>query len=277
MGVATGASLRATLTLVGAGKMGGAMLEGWLALGLDAGDVAVLDPYAGPAIVALCEAKGVRLNPPRESLAPADALVLAIKPQSFEAAAPDIAPWVGPDTLVLSIMAGKTMRDIAARLPATAIIRAMPNTPASVGRGITGVAASPATTPAQRALADALLRAIGQVEWVETEELIDAVTAVSGSGPAYVFHLVECMAVAGVAAGLPEDIAMRLARATVEGSGELLHRDASTPAAQLRANVTSPGGTTAAALDVLMAPDGLARLMRRAIEAARRRAGELSG
>ncbi len=266
-----------SLILVGAGKMGGAMLEGWLSLGLDPARVVALDPYPGPAMAELCRTSGARLNPPRDALSPPDVLVLAVKPQMFDAAAPDLAPLVGPATLVLSIMAGKTIGNIEARLPAKAIVRAMPNTPAAVGRGITGAAASRAVTPAQRAMADALLTAIGRVEWVANEDLIDAVTAVSGSGPAYVFYLVECMAAAGVAAGLPEDIAMRLARATVEGSGELLFRDAATPAAQLRVNVTSPGGTTAAALDVLMAPGGLSALMGRAIAAAKRRSGELAG
>ena len=257
--------------------MGGALLEGWLALGLDAAGVAVLDPQPGEALKALCAARGARLNPPPRDLSPPEALVLAVKPQTFEAAAHGVAPLVGPDTLVVSIMAGKTIGDIAGRLPARAIVRAMPNTPAAVGRGITGATASAGVTPAQRAMADGLLRAVGGVEWVATEEMIDAVTAVSGSGPAYVFHLVECMAAAGVAAGLPEDVATRLARATVEGAGELLFRDAATTAAQLRVNVTSPGGTTAAALDVLMAADGLRPLMTRAIAAAKRRAGELSG
>ena len=269
--------LPASLVLVGAGKMGGAMLQGWLALGLPPSAVSVLDPFAAPELIALCASKGVALNPPMGSLAAPQVLVLAIKPQMLDQAAPDIAPLVGAGTLVLSIMAGKTMGDIAARLPATAIARAMPNTPASVGRGVTGVAASAGVTPAQRAMADALLRAIGAVEWVADENLIDAVTAVSGSGPAYVFHLVEALAAAGEKAGLPADIALRLARATVEGSGELMFREPSVSAAQLRKNVTSPGGTTAAALEVLMAPDGLSALMERAVAAAKRRAGELSG
>ena len=269
--------LPASLVLVGAGKMGGAMLQGWLALGLPPAAVAVLDPFAAPELIALCASKGVALNPPMGSLAAPQVLVLAIKPQMLDQAAPDIAPLVGAGTLVLSIMAGKTMGDIAARLPATAIARAMPNTPASVGRGVTGVAASAGVTAAQRAMADALLRAIGAVEWVADENLIDAVTAVSGSGPAYVFHLVEALALAGEKAGLPADIALRLARATVEGSGELMFREPGVSAAQLRKNVTSPGGTTAAALEVLMAPDGLSALMERAVAAAKRRAGELSG
>ena len=267
-----------SLVLVGAGKMGGAMLRGWLALGLKAAHIAVIDPWAGDEMKALCAQTGARLNPAPGSLSPPEILVLAIKPQSLPDAAPGIAPLVSPKTLVVSIMAGKTVTDICARLPAaTAVVRAMPNTPAAVGRGVTGAFASAGVSAEQREAANALLSAIGGVEWVADETLIDAVTAVSGSGPAYVFYLVECLAEAGAAAGLPADVALRLARATVEGSGELLHRDASTPAADLRKNVTSPGGTTAAALDVLMAPDGLALIMRRAVAAAKRRAGELSG
>ena len=269
--------LPSSLVLVGAGKMGGAMLQGWLALGLSPAAVSVLDPFASQDLIDLCAARGVALNQPIASIAPPQVLVLAVKPQMLDQAAPDIAPLVGAGTLIVSIMAGKTMGDIAARLPAAAIVRAMPNTPAAVGRGVTGVAASADVSPAQRAMADALLRAIGRVEWVADEALIDAVTAVSGSGPAYVFHLVEALAAAGEKVGLPADIAMRLARATVEGSGELMFREPDVSAAQLRKNVTSPGGTTAAALEVLMAPDGLGELMGRAVSAARRRAEELSG
>jgi pyrroline-5-carboxylate reductase len=152
----------------------------------------------------------------------------------------------------------------------------MPNLPASIGRGATGAAANPEVTEGQRLVADALLRSVGIVEWLDSEALIDAVTAVSGSGPAYVFYLAECLAEAGVAAGLPPDLARRLARATVTGAGELLFRS-ELPPETLRQNVTSPGGTTAAALDVLMAKTGLAPLLREAVSAARRRAEELSG
>lgn len=271
-------TLPTTLVLLGAGKMGGAMLRGWLALGMDGHGVTIVDPYPTDELLALAKEHGVLVNPPAGTIAPPEALVLSIKPQTLDTAAPDIAPLVGPNTLVLSIMAGKTIANIAARLPqAKAIVRAMPNTPAAVGRGITGAAASAGVSAGQRAAASALLSAIGTVEWLDREDWIDAVTAVSGSGPAYVFYLAECMAKAGEAAGLPADLAMRLARATVEGSGELMFRDAATPASQLRVNVTSPGGTTAAALDVLMAQDGLEPLMSKAIGAAKRRAGELSG
>ena len=266
-----------TLALVGAGKMGGAMLQGWLSLGLAPGGVRVFDPFPSDEMKALCAARGVALNPPLAGAAPPEVVVLAIKPQMLDEASASIAPLIGPATLVISIMAGKTIANIVARLPASAIVRAMPNTPAAVGRGITGAAANAQVTAAQRAAADALLRAIGQLEWVADESLIDAVTAVSGSGPAYVFHLVEALAAAGAAVGLPADIALRLARATVEGSGELMFQEPGTSAEQLRKNVTSPGGTTAAALEVLMGADGLTPLMTRAVAAAKRRAAELSG
>lgn len=266
-----------SLVLVGAGRMGGAMLRGWLDLGVSAAAVTIIEPYPSSELTALCSASGATLNPTKPPQAP-DALVLAVKPQTLDAAAPQIAPLVGPRTLVVSIMAGKTIADICARLPsAKALVRAMPNTPASVGRGVSGVCASAGVTPAQREMADALLGAIGAVEWLAHESLIDAVTALSGSGPAYVFLLAECMALAGEKAGLPRETAQRLARATVEGSGELMFREPETSPSQLRVNVTSPGGTTAAALEVLMGEDGLAPLMERAIAAAKRRAGELSG
>ena len=271
-------ALPASLLLVGAGKMGGAMLQGWLALGLEAGRIAVLDPYASAELTALCAGAGVRLNPPSAVMKAPDVLVLAVKPQSFDAAASSVALLVGEATLVLSIMAGKTIGDIAARLPKTGtFVRAMPNLPASIGRGITAAVASGAVTPRARAMADALLSAIGKVEWLDHEGLIDAVTAVSGSGPAYVFYLVECLAAAGAAAGLPADLALRLARATVEGAGELMARDPASPPARLRENVTSPGGTTAAALSVLMGQGGLEKLMTDAVAAAKRRAQELAG
>lgn len=265
-----------SLVLIGAGKMGGAMLRSWLDLGVPAARITILEPFPSGELIALCAATGASLNPSIPPQAP-DALVLAIKPQTLDAAAPQIAPLVGPQTLVVSIMAGKTIADIAARLPASAIVRAMPNTPAAVGRGISGAFASAGVSADQRAMAHALLGAIGAVEWLGDEALIDAVTAVSGSGPAYVFLLAECMAQAGEKAGLPREIAQRLARATVEGSGELMFREPQTSPAHLRVNVTSPGGTTAAALEVLMGEEGLAPLMERAIAAAKRRAGELSG
>jgi pyrroline-5-carboxylate reductase len=267
-----------SLALVGAGKMGGAMLEGWLETGLPGPAVSVYDPHVSPAMAALAERAGVILNPPEEARVAPDVLVLAIKPQMLESAAPGIRPLVGAGTLVVSVLAGKTVANLASALPeARAVVRAMPNLPASIGKGATGAFANEAVAEAQRAVADALLRASGLVEWVEDEGLIDAVTGLSGSGPAYVFHMVEAMAEAGVAAGLPADLAMRLARATVVGAGALL-AESDLPAETLRANVTSPGGTTAAGLAVLMrAENGLASLMRETVAAARRRAQELSG
>jgi pyrroline-5-carboxylate reductase len=266
--------LPSSLTLVGAGKMGGAMLSGWLRAGLDPAGTTVIDPSPSPETKAVCAQHGVALNPP--NLEPADVLVLAVKPQGLADAAPALAPVVGPGTLVISILAGKTIADIAARLPTAAVVRAMPNLPASIGRGVTGAVASAGVSPRQRAQADALLACVGLVEWLDQEVLIDALTAVSGSGPAYVFHLVEALAEAGCAAGLPRDMADRLARATVTGAGALLDGDPR-EAARLRQDVTSPGGTTAEALAVLMREDGLAKLMREAVAAAARRAGELSG
>lgn len=265
-----------SLVLVGGGKMGGAMLEGWLKQGLAPASVTVIDPHPSPWLLEQAARHGFALNPDQPG--EAEVLVLAVKPQMLESAAGLVDRLAGPETLVISVLAGKTIADLAARMPrARAFVRAMPNTPAAVGRGITGVAVASGMAAERAALAMRLLAAIGTVVDVGEERLIDAVTAVSGSGPAYVFHMVECLARAGEAAGLPADVAAQLARATIEGAGELLFREPQTSPAQLRINVTSPGGTTAAALDVLMAPDGLGPLMQRAVAAAQRRAGELSG
>jgi pyrroline-5-carboxylate reductase len=270
------AGLPGSVTLVGAGKMGAALLQGWAARGLSGEGVAIVEPRPSPEIAALAASRGFALNPTKR--APAQALVLAVKPQMLDAVAPDIAADAGPDTLVLSILAGKRIADFSARLPlARMIVRAMPNTPAAIGRGITGAYAGPAVDASGRDIAAALLGAVGEVEWIESEALIDAVTAVSGSGPAYVFYFVECLTKAGVEAGLPVETAARLARATVSGAGELLRQSPDTSPATLRENVTSPGGTTAAALAVLMAEDGFAPIVARAVAAARRRAEELSG
>jgi pyrroline-5-carboxylate reductase len=263
------------LLLVGAGKMGAAMLDGWLALGIDPASVIALEPQPAPEIAALAK-RGLRLNPKPAEIGPVAALVIAIKPQVAPEVVPSLKPHVGPSTVAVSIMAGRTLAFLEAALPGAAIIRAMPNTPAAIGRGITVAAPNARVGAGQRALVHTLLTAIGAVEWISDEGLMDAVTAVSGSGPAYVFLLAECMAKAGVAAGLPADLAEKLARATVAGSGELLARSP-LPASTLRENVTSPGGTTAAALGVLMASDGLDPLMTKAIAAATRRGRELAG
>ncbi len=271
-------TLPTSLILVGAGRMGSAMLSGWLAMGLPGKAIAIIEPAPSPELTALCAANGVRLGTDATGLGAAEVVILAVKPQMLDAAAPSLAALIGPDTLIVSILAGKTIANIAARLPgASAMVRAMPNTPAAIGRGITGVAASPAVTPRQRQMADALLGAVGAVEWLSNESLIDAVTAVSGSGPAYVFLLAESLARAGEAAGLPADLAARLARATIEGSGELMRLSPDVAPSKLRENVTSPGGTTAAALGILMGEEGLDRPMKDAVLAALRRAGELSG
>ncbi|MBO1903679.1 pyrroline-5-carboxylate reductase [Microvirga sp. 3-52] len=268
--------LPSSLILVGAGKMGGSMLEGWLKVGMKPEDVTVLDPKPSEEMTMFCRTKGISLNP--ADPAAADVLILAIKPQMLDEAAPALNGILGPQTLIISILAGKTIGDLRSRLPASsAIVRAMPNLPASIGRGATGAAVNEKVSETQRLTADALLSSNGIVEWLPSEDLIDAVTALSGSGPAYVFHLVECLADAGTAAGLPPDLAQRLARATVTGAGELLFQS-ELPPATLRQNVTSPGGTTAAALEVLMRePNGLKALMREAVAAAKRRAEELAG
>ena len=269
------ANLSGTILLAGAGKMGGAMLEGWLRLGLSPANVAVIEPQPSPEVAAL-SGRGLRLNPPRDAVGDVAAVVLAVKPQTAPEAMPALAPFVGEATVVVSIMAGRTLRFLADALPQAALVRAMPNTPAAIGRGITVMVANSRVSPEQRALVDALLSAVGAVEWISDETLMDAVTALSGSGPAYVFLLAEAMAHAGAAAGLPPALAATLARATVAGSGELLQRSPLDPAT-LRQNVTSPGGTTAAALDVLMGKDGLERLMTAAIAAATKRSRDLAG
>jgi pyrroline-5-carboxylate reductase len=263
------------VVLVGAGKMGGALLEGWIGLGVDPAHIAVIEPQPAEQVAALA-ARGVRINQDTASLRPA-AVVIAVKPQVAPQVMPDVAALMTPGAVAVSIMAGRTIAFLAAALPdGAAVVRAMPNTPAAIGRGITVAVPNAAVSPAQRRLADALLAATGGVEWIDDETLMDAVTAVSGSGPAYVFLLAESLARAGEKAGLPAALAARLARATVAGAGELLHRSPA-EAAALRQNVTSPGGTTAAALDVLMAPDGLDHVMDRAVAAATKRGRELAG
>jgi pyrroline-5-carboxylate reductase len=269
------ANLSGTILLAGAGKMGSAMLEGWLALGLSPENVAVIEPQPSRDILALSE-RGLRLNPARDAAGDVAAVVIAVKPQVADEALPALVTFVGGTTVVVSIMAGRTLQFLADSLPRAALVRAMPNTPAAIGRGITVAVANARVSDEQRALVDALLSAVGVVEWIADEALMDAVTALSGSGPAYVFLLAETMAHAGTAAGLPAALAATLARATVAGAGELLHRSPLDPAT-LRQNVTSPGGTTAAALDALMAEDGLERLMSEAIAAATKRSRDLAG
>ena len=266
---------RRTLALVGCGKMGSALLRGWIAGGA-ASRFLVVEPAGAPA--ELAGAAGISWHQTPEELpdqpAPG-AVVFAVKPQVIDAVLPGYRRWAGPDTLFVSIVAGKTIAGITRHLGPAALVRTMPNTPAAIGRGITVACANARVTQTQRALCDRLLAAAGESAWIEDEALLDAVTAVSGSGPAYVFLLIEALAQAAEAAGLPPDLALRLARATVAGSGELARLSDESPA-QLRENVTSPGGTTRAALDVLMAEDGLAALIGRAVAAAAARSRELA-
>jgi pyrroline-5-carboxylate reductase len=265
--------IKGTIVLCGAGKMGGAMLSGWLAQGLDARSVGVIEPHPSDEISALVT-KGVRLNPTPKQVGAVATLVVALKPQMFREAGPTLKQFAGSSTLVVSIMAGTTIASIE-EVCGGSVVRAMPNTPAAIGRGITVAVTAKNVSAEQRAVADALLRATGSVEWIDDENLMDAVTAVSGSGPAYIFLLAEELARAGVEAGLPPELATKLARETVAGSGELLHRS-ELPSATLRQNVTSPGGTTAAALEVLMGPDGMQSLLTRAVAAATKRSKELA-
>ena len=264
------------LLLVGCGKMGGALLGGWLGRDVAPGSVTVVEPFGADAVR---DKHGVavyaKLEEIDESYAP-DVVVFAVKPQGMDEIVPGYARLVRPKTVFLSIAAGRPVAFFQRHLgDRAAIVRSMPNTPAAVGRGITVAFGNAQVSNAQRTFCHGLLEAVGEVAWIDDELMMDAVTAVSGSGPAYVFLLIEAMAEAGVAAGLDLNLADRLARATVIGSGELA-RQSSEPAATLRQNVTSPGGTTAAALEVLMARDGLCALMTRAVDAAARRSRELA-
>jgi pyrroline-5-carboxylate reductase len=267
----------ASLVLVGAGKMGGAMAQGWLSAGLPASSLTILEPNPSHEIASLSADRGIALNP-RVAAPPPEMLVLAVKPQSLDQVAPQIAALAGERTLLLSIIAGKTIANLLACLPqARAIARAMPNTPAAIGRGVTAAFANGEVNANQRRWCERLLGAVGAFFWLDEEAAIDAVTAISGSGPAYVFALTEALAAAAERLGLPADLSMKLARGTVEGAAELMRRETSTSPATLRRNVTSPGGTTAAALAVLEDAQGLNDLMIRATAAARTRAAEMAG
>jgi pyrroline-5-carboxylate reductase len=260
------------LTLLGCGKMGGAMLEGWLAAGLPAASVTIIEPSPSQAVRGFVDRGALVAD---AAPAQAGAVVLAVKPQMMAQALPAVAPLAGPDTLFLSIAAGLSLGWFEARLgAATPIVRAMPNTPAAVGRGVTALIAN--TPGAKRMpLAEALAAAVGETVRLDDEAQMDAVTGVSGSGPAYVFHMIEALAAAGESEGLPPELAMRLARATVVGAGELAWRSGDS-AETLRVNVTSPAGTTAAGLSALMdAEAGLPPLMRRTVAAAAARSREL--
>ena len=263
--------------LAGAGKMGASLLTGWLAWGLDPASILVQEPSLQGDAAEIVRTRGLKAAAQFSSLDRAPAVIVAaVKPQMMDTVFPALAKLAGPKTVVLSIAAGKSIASFERHLSAgAAVVRAMPNTPASIGRGITGAVANAHVSDAQKTLCDDLLSAVGAVVWVRDEAQIDAITAVSGSGPAYVFYFTECLAKAGVAAGLDAELALQLARATVSGSGELLYRSDLGPAI-LRQNVTSPGGTTAAALAVLMRDEaGLQKLMTEAVLAAQKRAREL--
>ncbi|MBY0559041.1 pyrroline-5-carboxylate reductase [Hyphomicrobium sp.] len=270
-------NLNGSVVLAGAGKMGAALLQGWLDRGLDPAGIVIQEPNLSGAAQDLANTHGIKAVAQLAPLeTPPAVIVVAVKPQAMDDVFPGLAKIAGPETVVVSIAAGKTLASFERHLPpSSAVVRAMPNTPAAIGRGITGAVANPHATAAQKQACESLLGAVGPVVWVGDESLIDAVTAVSGSGPAYVFLLAEALAEAGVAAGLDQATAVQLARATVSGSGELLNQsplDAET----LRRNVTSPGGTTAAALAVLMREgSGLKELMTEAVLAAKKRGREL--
>jgi len=264
------------LVLVGAGKMGTAMLRGWLDNGLDRRAVVVIDPKPPADSAAFLAAAGVRDLPSPPAGVTAKMIVVAVKPQIIADVLPGLRSLVGRSTVTLSVAAGTTLASLAEGIGEGAIVRTIPNTPAQVGRGITAAIANDRVSKPGRKLVTQLLEAVGEVVWVDDEDHINAVTAVSGSGPAYVFLMAECLAEAAMAAGLDAESAAKLARATVTGAGELLHQS-DLPAEQLRKNVTSPKGTTEAALKVLMAKNGLAPLMKKAVAAAQKRSRELSG
>lgn len=270
-------TLQGPLLLAGVGKMGGAVLSGLLARGLKPERILVQDPAPSAEMAALLAKHGIRCAPAIDALGePPSIILLAVKPQMMDEALASLAKHAGPDTLVLSIAAGRSLQSIEAQLPErTSVIRAMPNTPAAIGRGITVAAPNLHVSPAQRKLADELLSSLGKVLWVEDESLLDPVTAVSGSGPAYVFLLVECLAEAGQAAGLDAELAEELARATVTGSAALLDQT-DLHVSKLREHVTSPGGTTAAALAILNGPEGLRPLLKAAVAEATKRGRELA-
>ena len=265
------------LLLAGAGNMGFALLSGWLERGLDPASVIVQDPAPPTRVKQQLDAHGIKVRDEVRSLPEAPSvLVVAVKPQVIDEVFPPLGQLARKKTVVLSVAAGRRIDGFEQHLgPDIAVVRAMPNTPASIGRGITVAVGNRHLTPAQRTTCDQLLRAVGEVAWVDDEGLMDAVTAVSGSGPAYVFYLAECLAKAGIEAGLPRELAEKLANWTVSGAGELMHRSDLGPAL-LRQNVTSPNGTTFAALQVLMDEEGLAKLMAKAVAAATRRSRELA-
>jgi pyrroline-5-carboxylate reductase len=264
-----------SVVLVGAGNMGGAMLKGWLNNGLKPANIAVIDPDVSERFKSTFSKSRIWHAETPAGITPPDVLVLAIKPQMMAQVLPTLGDLIKENTVVVSVAAGTTLSTLTDAFGDVAAIRVMPNTPSLVLRGMSVGCANSLTSEIQRENVNSLMNAVGKIEWVDDEKLIDAVTAVSGSGPAYVFHLAECMAQAGVKAGLPEELAMTLAVQTVSGAGELLLMSDDEPET-LRKNVTSPNGTTAAALEVLMGEGGMSELLAKAIMAAKKRSEELS-
>jgi pyrroline-5-carboxylate reductase len=268
------AALQPRIWVLGAGRMGGAIIDGWIKSGLvDLPHLTILDPHPGPEALA-AHAAGAVLNPNLEGATPPDVLLLSVKPQIWRATLTALVPHLGAETLTVSIAAGIRFAALAEVLGTRPLVRAMPNTPSAIGAGVTGYLMGQGTDSAMERRVKRLLSPLGLVEKLSDEGLMDALTAVSGSGPAYVFLMVEALAAAGVSAGLPPAQAMRLARQTIIGAGEMLARS-KLNASDLRAQVTSPGGTTQAALDVMTEGGALAGLMRRAIDANMRRSKEL--
>ncbi len=264
-----------SIVLVGAGNMGGAMMAGWLENGISPGQICVLDPNPHRDILEMIDQNGIRHETDSAALGTADVILVAVKPQVMGDVLDTISHLVSANNVVISVAAGKTLSFMEAHLGAGAMVRAMPNTPALVRRGISVACANGQVRPEQKKRTSELLGATGSVEWIEDETLMDAVTAVSGSGPAYAFHLVEALADAAVDAGLPDVLARKLALETIAGAGEMMMQS-DFPPSRLRENVTSPGGTTQAALEVLMGPGGFDDLLGKAVKAAAKRSRELS-
>ncbi|WP_020591108.1 pyrroline-5-carboxylate reductase [Kiloniella laminariae] len=267
------------LLLIGCGKMGGALLQGWLDRGLPGSSVTVVDPSARASYMGVYRDQGVVTL---ETLAevPKDfspvLVMFAVKPQMIDSTIGEYRRFVRSETVFLSVVAGKKISFFEEKLgKGVAVIRTMPNTPAAVSRGMTVLFANQNVDENQQAACGELMAAVGEIAWLDQEEHIDAVTGVSGSGPAYIFFMAECLAQAGIDAGLPEALARKLADTTVSGAGELIHQSKESPS-QLRINVTSPNGTTQAALEVLMSEDGLQPLVTKAVAAATSRSRELS-
>lgn len=272
--------MQGTILLVGCGKMGGALLHGWFKRGLSPVDTIIVEPAGRDSVTACSDHRALTVLPhmsdvPRDFRP--DVILFAVKPQIAEDVIPAYASFTSQHPVFLSVIAGKTTSYFRKHLGEEAtVVRAMPNTPAAIGKAISALYAAPNVSEVQRQVCEVLMSAVGEVAWIPEEAQMDAVTAVSGSGPAYVFLLAECLRDAGIEAGLPPDLAAHLARATVAGAGALLGNSDVDPAV-LRKNVTSPGGTTEAALNVLMGADGFKPLLARAVAAATKRSKELAG